>query len=284
MAHSGGENLQDQHMVAEQNRAAMSCSNEVSTQGSRVSSCVAKSRSYALDACVCVAALVALFIATSSDCSAQASTPPTFDDVQNSIRPITNPVVGLSYLVATLWHHLMHNSSAAILLSAALASVFALLGIRNQRALARLRETFATINDDNWDKDVIAAQTYFSSIKLELKDNLPDIAKYCIPDADPDSAHSKRCQALSNILSDYENVALGVRHHIIDEAYLFRWMRSTVIADWHTLSPLVAAHRYKRDNPNVYVEFEGLAAAWRQGRSFRNGRKLQRSNRTILVK
>ena len=88
---------------------------------------------------------------------------------------------------------------------------------------------------------------------------------------------------LNTILKDYENIALGVRHHILDETYLYRWMRSTVIHDWTALSPLVTAYRSVDKVPNAYIEFEGMATAWEDGRSYRTGRLLKAANRSIRV-
>jgi hypothetical protein len=253
---------------------------EIRTLSRRLSKCATQSRSYAPSLVLHVLAVAAFVYA--SDCLAQGgTTPPTFEDVAKATKPITNPVIGFFHLVALLWHYLMSNASAAILVSASLASLFAFLSIRYQRATTRLRETFATINDDNWDKDVIKARTVFSNVKKELGDNKPDIAKYIGANVDPEV--TEKVIFLQTIMNDYENLALGVRHNIVDEDYLYRWMRSTIIEDWNSLSPLVAAYRYARRNPNVYVEFEGLASSWGNGKSYRTGRKLKRSFRRLSV-
>ena len=233
--------------------------------------------SCALGAIVCVA------LSENGWCQTEA-TPPTvlrFSEMRLLVRPATDLVVGFFYVPYMLWRFLVLNPSAAILASALLASIFAYLSVQSQRAITRLRETFATINDDNWDKDVIKARNIISSIKAELGENRTDIAKYCSPGAN--SGDLEKVIALSTIMNDYENLALGVRHNIMDEEYLHRWMRSALLEDWVTLSPLVTAYRYTRKNPNIYIEFEGLAAAWGIGTSYRTQLPLKKANRSVSI-
>lgn len=254
--------------------------------GKRSPSCCELQRSSALN--LIVGALVVACGATLASEAGVAQvglasdTPPTVDGVRDSVKPMTDLVVGLSYLFARVWHYLMANSSLAILLSAALASLFASLSINNQRAMTRLRETFATINDDNWDQDVIKARAVFSNIKQEIGPDKHAIAKYCDPPSDP--SLTEKVVTLHTILNDYENLALGVRHNIVDEEFLYRWMRGALLEDWGVLSPLVSAYRSRRNNSNVYIEFEGLASAWFDDRSYRTGRKLNRAIKRISVR
>lgn len=213
--------------------------------------------------------------------STAQSVAPTIDEVRQAIKPITEPVVGFSYYVSMVWHYISVYTSLAILLSAFLASLFAYLSMRNQRNITRLRETFATINDDNWDKDVILAREVFSKIKQEIGSETHKITKYCDPPSDP--SITNEVVTLHTILNDYENLALGVRHNIVDEEFLYRWMRGALLEDWAALSPLVSAYRGRRKNSSVYIEFEGLAASWVESRSYRTGKKLKRARKLIRI-
>ena len=54
--------------------------------------------------------------------------------------------------------------------------------------------------------------------------------------AEPEGDDSIKAALLSTIMSNYENLALGVRHHIIDETYLHRSICGLLIFDWHYFS------------------------------------------------
>lgn len=260
-----------------------------------------------------LAALLALL-----PCPAFAETPgPDFGTIKNSMQPVADAAAGFVYLVASAISFIFQNSSAAVLLSAISASVFAFYNIRNQRKITILRETYTTIKQDLWDKDFIAARLEYSRTKNELKKQNKSIAIYCkdLPDAEsppltsyvagnplhqglaniasaiagreasesPAAEHVRRRQVLSNILNDYENLALGIRMRILDEEYLYRWMKTSLLKDWDELSPLVTAFRHERNRPSIYVEFEGLAASWRENQSYLSGKSLQPPSRKISI-
>lgn len=240
--------------------------------------------------------------------------------------PVTDLVAGLVFPFVWLWYFVIQNSSVAILISAASAAAFATISIRHQRHVTTLRETYATIKKDLWDKDFLNARKEFGRIKRECKRKNISIAAYCplapeedaAPKADSrtkvdakkaakkageqsltDSIASgiagkeaddavkndriRKLQALNNILNDYENMAIGIKMNILDEDYLYRWMKSSLIDDWQELNPLVTAFRHARKKPAIYIEFEGLASAWMENKSYKNGRKLNRTERKLSV-
>jgi hypothetical protein len=215
-------------------------------------------------------------------------------------------VAGFAFPFVYLANAILNNAPSAILASALSAAVFAYLSMRSQRATSRLSKTFETINEDLWDEDVLKARQIYALIKKEIRAKKISIATYCyVGDSvespgqgvsPPDNAaltpeaktlrdeRLKQEIALTTILNDFENLALGVRHNILDEDYLYRWMRGSLLIDWDELSPLVTAYRHLRGRPvEIYVEFEGLAAAWGKNRSYRTGRKLKKSLRLISV-
>lgn len=212
----------------------------------------------------------------------------TFDSVRQSVSWLTDLVVAPIYLLARMWDAIRGNSSIAIIASAVSAAVFAYYNIRQQIALARLKETFGMLNRDNWDQDVIQARNQFGKIKSGLAGQAKSISHYCYTSARPpiDGAeadqvkHIADCTTLLTILNDYENIALGVRRNILDEVFLHRWMRGTLLDDWETLSPLVSEYRQRKSRPEAYIEFEGLAGAWKRGLSYRPRRwPMSKSNR-----
>lgn len=252
-------------------------------------------------------ALIAAAIWTTLNWSpARAAEPaPTLTDVQTFLGPVINLITWPFYLVALFWWTVREHPVAAVLVSALSAAVFAVLAMRNQARMARLRETFTTLNNDNWDEDVIKARERLREIRNELGDNPGLIAKYAAEkeQASPDLGASTRIGGLAQapptaqsptfiekkitlltIMNDYENIALGIKHGILDERYLFQWMRATLIYDWQTLGPLVQEYRRSAKNRQIYIEFEGLASAWERNVSYRNNRtKLNKSRRRIWI-
>lgn len=203
----------------------------------------------------------------------------SFQDAQSYIRPLTNIFAYLLQVVVFLWQYVMDNAPAAVLLSAAIAYIVARASINNAREIARLRETFNTIDLSIKDKDMIDVRRKFKELKVKMDSDGNDIAKYHKATTEDDI---KTASSLNTILQDYENRALGVRYNILDEAYLHRWTRTLVIQDWNYLMPLVTAKR-SDGGTNAYIEFEGLAAAWQQNISYRTGKKLKAPKRRMKI-
>ena len=174
----------------------------------------------------------------------------------------------------------MDHPPAIVLLSTLIASYVAIRSIASQREMTRLRETFVTLDKSIRDKDIIDTNIEFKNIRNDLKNTKESIAKYHNPLNEGDV---KKATTLGTLMKDYENLAIGVRYQIIDEAYLHRWMRSAVIHDWNALSPLVTAYR-STGAANAYIEFEGLATSWQRDLSFRTGKKLKKANRFVSVR
>lgn len=236
--------------------------------------------------------------------------PPNIGDVRDAMRPVTDLVVWPFAMLAKAGWYVVRNPSLAVLLSALSAAVFATIAIRRQAATTRLRETFATVNRDNWDDDLIKARRLLRKVKNDLAENPGMIARYVAdrPEEDklvadtPQKENAKSQQqyvnefietkiTLQTIMNDYEGIALGVRLGILDEKFLFKYMKSTVLSDWRTLAPLVNAYRQTMKNQDIYVEFEGLANQWHSERSYCSGlraggrgRKLNTTKKQVLFR
>lgn len=218
--------------------------------------------------------------------------PPTHAEVERFLGPMISMIIWPFHVLALAWWYITKNPSAAVLLSALSAGIFAWLSMRNQALTSRLRETFNTVNRDNWDEDVIKAREALTNVKRELAASPGLISQYAhntIKNGTPTEEQVKKFisvrTTLQTILNDYENVALGIKHGIMDELFLYQWMRTTVIDDWETLSPLVDEYRRVQNNPQLYVEFEGLAAEWKHNRSYNNNRRrLNRSRRWLRIR
>jgi hypothetical protein len=217
------------------------------------------------------------------------------ESVQSAISPVTWIISQVIYVILSVWNYIMDHPPAAVILSTLIASYVAVASIRTQRATTRLRETFAALNEDNWDNDVIAARRVFTEVIRNVEANIDTIARYCdlapISDSGPESEVAKAksktdadtANTLKTILNHYENMALAVRKDIVDEEYLFRWTRSVMLRDWDTLAPLVNAYRHQRKNQAIYIEYEGLVNAWSQDLSYRTARDLKRPKRWMSV-
>lgn len=238
-------------------------------------------KSFGFDGQRCKLGLIAAFFLLATPSSAQQTPPPSgFESAKAAIDPLSNAIAGFLYLLASVWAYLLANPPAAVLLGTLTATMVALFSVHQQRHLTRLRETYSSINNDNWDEDVIKARETLAAIRDKISGNTHKISDYC----ETTTENIKDRTTLQLIMNDYENIALGVRMNILDETYLFRWMRSSVIQDWETLNPLVNAYRVKFSNPNIYIEFEGLTTEWQKGRSYRTGRKIKPAVRRFRIR
>jgi len=174
----------------------------------------------------------------------------------------------------------METPPAAVLLAAIAAAIGAYFTIKSHREMTRLRETFVTMDHFIWDKDVTDARRVFAAIRRDLRSKKESIAKFS--DA-TNKADIEKCATLITIMSNYENWALGVRNHIIDECYLHRFIGGTLLVDWERFSPLITAFRHDQHNANIYIEFEGLATSWQNHKSYLTSRKLKPARRAIKV-
>lgn len=225
---------------------------------------------------------VCVLLATANISHAQSTPGPvglSFDAARESVSPLTNFFAYFLMGFTAVWNYLMANAPAAGLLAAVVATAVAAVTIRNHREMTRLRETFAMMDRLNWDKDHIDARRVFADIREELARRKELVAKF----VDPIKRDRAKAATLMTIMSNYENLALGVRLHIIDETFLHRYVRGVLLWDWDYFSPFVIQARHRHKNPNVYIEFEGIAMAWQNNKSYRTGKKLRRARLMIKV-
>lgn len=203
-----------------------------------------------------------------------------FDAVRDAIAPMLNGIALPFYVVGALWQYLMDNPPASTIVAAILGSSVAVISIRKQREIARLKETFTALDRNNWDKDLIDARVSFGKLKKVAKEGGKSVAEYSNPKSEEEI---KQANQLYSILNDYENMAIAIRMDILDEVYAYRYMRGLVIDDWSDLSPLVTSLRHDKGAPLIYIEFEGLAEAWQQDRSYRTNKLMNKVRRKISI-
>jgi Domain of unknown function (DUF4760) len=138
----------------------------------------------------------------------------------------------------------------------------------------------------NWDEDVIKARVLYAQTMGSLRNGKHTIADYIHGskswDALAENEKKKKeeiASALMTIMNEYDILALGVRLNIIDEVFLFKALRGSIIRDWNNVAPLVSNYRASYKNESLCIEFEGLAAAWDKERSYKNGKKLNVTRR-----
>lgn len=242
-----------------------------------------------------------------------AATQSNHEIAKSAAEPIADVVAFLLTPFIALFNWLDSSSLMALLLSTAIAAFVAFRSIKEQRSTTRTRETFAAVRKDLWDKDVLEARRIFSKVKHEVKqgsltiamlgkdiglshdgeqdepdDEIPNptitqAMAQSRPTETDEEKFFKQQRAVNNILNDLENIALGIRRNILDEEYLYRWMRTQLLEDWHVLSPLVTAYRQTTDCDTLYIEFEGLAAAWANEQSYADKRRLEPPKRAVSI-
>jgi len=175
------------------------------------------------------------------------------------------------------------QEAAAILLSVLVAFILGGVAVSGERHTAASRLSFETVRRTNWDADYIEKRREF----VGLRDSTQGLEIYAAdqpPQGMQQDEYLMHRAAILAILNDRENTAIGIRRSILDEEYLYRYMRSGVIDDWEASSALVIAFRRLKKNPMLFVEFEGLAAQWQNGTSYRTDRKMPVRNRHVRIR
>jgi hypothetical protein len=176
------------------------------------------------------------------------------------------------------------QEAAAIILSVAVAILLGWLTLRSERSLTASRVAFDAVLRTNWDKDYIEKRREFLALRRS-KAGLERFAAETstIPEAERDAFNNDR-SVIQAILNDHENTAIAIRRGIIDEEYLFRYMRSGAVDDWEASSALVAALRRQTGKP-IFVEFEGLATQWQKNMSYyQQDVAMPQRQRTVVVR
>lgn len=184
----------------------------------------------------------------------------------------------------------MTQEAAALLASLLAAIVLGYLTLRSQTRIARARLTFDAMNRNNWDKDYINHRTKF----VDLRNDTAKVILYAHKLSDVElqaqlgidrAEYDTRKSTIRSVLNNHENLAIGIRRGILDEEYLYRFMRGIVVVDWQNMSPFVAVLRQEAENPLIYAEFEGLATQWQNSRSyFDQTKRMPKLQRHIAIR
>lgn len=139
----------------------------------------------------------------------------------------------------------------AILITAFLATLLTVWGIITQRVISRRLATLDYFSRVDNDRDIIEARKLFVKATGEGFDlmALADHSKYEEPEAG----------AMRLILNENERLSIGIQFGILDEQFVRRAVKGTIIRDWELSAPFIYKLRSQTKRPMIYHEFEELA-------------------------
>ena len=150
----------------------------------------------------------------------------------------------------------MDGTAIAILISAAVGALVAVLTIRHQWRIASLRSTlqFAVereVHDEYWARmrreaevlleDTAHDQQYWEGQIRTRGDSVVPIRAF---------------------LNHYELVATGIRHNIISGPFYAEWAQTVLVKNWDISKNFVAAVREVTRHNRAFREFQHLAEKW----------------------
>jgi hypothetical protein len=104
-----------------------------------------------------------------------------------------------------------------------------------------------------WDQDYIAAKHAFNTLRAES--DLVGLAS-------KEKKNTEDGKNVRNTLNDYELIAVGIRHGILDEEIYKSWFKSSLIKDYISADSYISEVRRQESNPDIFCEFEALALRW----------------------
>lgn len=116
--------------------------------------------------------------------------------------------------------------------------------------MVRRSNTMQHIADCEADRDVLEAREKF----IELSSRPGGLAIW----AASENEASEETAAIRLILNDFELVAVGIQHGIIDFEFYRRYCHGTIIRYWQKSAPFVHALRERVGSQTIYSEFETL--------------------------
>ena len=129
-------------------------------------------------------------------------------------------------------------------------ALIAVWGVITQRVIARRRATLDFLSNSEADGDLIDARQKF----IELAKAPGGLA----PWADPDKEKSDETQHIRTVLNEYELIAIGIQHGIVDFAIYKKWHASGVLKYWEYAHPFIAQLRSRTQNKTLFHEFEQM--------------------------
>ena len=145
-------------------------------------------------------------------------------------------------------------TAIAILVSAGIGALIAIVQIRHQREVARKRATLDMLVAREWDHHYPEIRTEY--IKLRNADGGLEAW------ADHKYANSPQQMTINNILNEYELIATGIREDILDIELYARWFRGALLRDYASAMNYIRATRQRIRSDSAFSETEWLAVEW----------------------
>lgn len=146
------------------------------------------------------------------------------------------------------------------LLAATVASIIAIVALRNTRSVARQKATLDLIEK----RESTAHYRDLSRTFFELQKG-PGFMHLVAP-SDADRPTRKQ---VFDYLNHYEIIAIGLRQNILDEKIYRAWMEGAFVRDWNAAADFIQRERWKCDEAGVwhyrdsiYENYEHVARRW----------------------
>lgn len=145
--------------------------------------------------------------------------------------------------------------AGAILLSAALATIVALISISAQRIMAKKRAAYDFISRIRQDQQYISHEQTF--LELQEKGMLLSIL-----DAKTSRANQERL-VIKNYLNEWELLCTAMHFHVVDEDFCKAYLGPDILPKrWGDCEALVAQIRIKAKDEAIYKYFQEYARKW----------------------
>jgi hypothetical protein len=145
------------------------------------------------------------------------------------------------------------------IIAATVGGIIAVIAIRTNRAIARLRATLDTIERTE-------SQDHYKKIASTFRDVRRNNSLERVLHPKTDEDREIRTDVLF-FLNHYELISVGFRSGVLDKTFYAEYMRGAVLRNWKTANPLIDAMRTENalQNPTpakIYEHFEALATEW----------------------
>ncbi|SMQ59311.1 protein of unknown function [Pseudidiomarina planktonica] len=148
------------------------------------------------------------------------------------------------------------------IISIAAAALMAYLGIVNQREVNRKRAAIDMLASLEADKEFQDAAEAFRDVRdgkgglLAMSQLLERVT------GGSEKALKSQQFLIDNYLNQCELLCIGIYYGAIDELIMFKWMRGSLVHDWHASKDYVYAIRESSGNDNIFEYLEKFGKAW----------------------
>ena len=155
-------------------------------------------------------------------------------------------------------------TAAAIVLSAGVAIAVSRYHSHWATKVARTKASFDKLNDNQWDKDYILARSIFIEHTNKGANGLLDAIQEENGNATVDQETMSIESAARLVMNDYELTFIAIEDGVLDEDFLKKFRRATVIKDYEATKSYVEWMRGKNNNNRIFEVFQRNASRWQE--------------------